>query len=63
LPLPLPITSIGIAFGEGDYVYMPPDVAHLVMNRSGAGATALVAHSALDDQEGIVLLRELDSIV
>ena len=46
----------------GDYVYIPADTAHLVMNRSGAEATALVAHTAPDDQDGIVLLPELDAL-
>ncbi|HEV2359009.1 MAG TPA: cupin domain-containing protein [bacterium] len=47
----------------GDYLYIPADVAHLVMNRSGSPATALVAHTAANDQEGIVLLPELDSLI
>ena len=47
----------------GDYVYIPPDVPHLVMNRSDSPATALVAHTAPNDQEGIVLLPELDSLI
>ena len=47
----------------GEYVYIPADTPHLVMNRSGAPSTALVAHSAADDQEGIVLLPELDALV
>jgi uncharacterized RmlC-like cupin family protein len=47
----------------GDYVYIPPDVPHLVMNRSGASARALVAHTAPSDQDGIVLLPELDHLV
>jgi uncharacterized RmlC-like cupin family protein len=46
-----------------DYVYIPPDVPHLVVNRSGREARALVAHTAADDQEGIELLPELDSLV
>ena len=46
-----------------DYVYIPPDIAHLVLNRSGKEARALVAHTAEDDQEGIELLPELDSLV
>lgn len=49
--------------GPGDYVYIPADVPHLVMNLSAAPATALVAHSAANDQEGIVLLPELDSLI
>jgi uncharacterized RmlC-like cupin family protein len=36
---------------------------HLVLNRSGARARTVVAHSAADDQEGIVLLPELDGLV
>jgi uncharacterized RmlC-like cupin family protein len=34
-----------------------------VLNRSGAPCRALVAHSAPDDQTGIVLLPELDTLV
>jgi len=48
---------------SGDYVYIPADVAHLVLNRSGAAATALVAHTAASDQEGILLLPELDGLI
>lgn len=47
----------------GEYVYVPADTPHLVMNRSGAPCRALVAHSAEDDQAGIVLLPELDALV
>ena len=47
----------------GEYVYVPADVPHLVLNRWGAQARAVVAHSAADDQEGIVLLPELDGLV
>jgi uncharacterized RmlC-like cupin family protein len=36
---------------------------HQVMNRSGAECNAVVAHTGPDDQAGIVLLPELDSIV
>lgn len=52
-----------IDFSAGDYVYIPANVAHLVMNRSAAPAKALVAHTAANDQEGIVLLPELDSLI
>ena len=47
----------------GEYVYIPADVPHLVVNRSGAPCRALVAHTAADDQAGIVLLPELDGLV
>jgi uncharacterized RmlC-like cupin family protein len=36
---------------------------HLVLNRSAAFCRALVAHTSADDQEGIVLLPELDALV
>ena len=52
-----------VDFAAGDYVYIPADVPHLVMNRSGAPATALVAHAAADDQEGIVLLPDLEPLI
>lgn len=47
----------------GETVYIPPDVPHLVVNGSGAVCRALVAHTAADDQAGIVLLPELDSLI
>jgi len=47
----------------GEYVYIPADMPHLVVNRSGALCRALVAHTAADDQAGIVLLPELDYLV
>jgi len=46
-----------------EYVYVPADMPHLVINRSGAPCRALVAHTAADDQEGIVLLPELDALI
>lgn len=51
-----------LAARAGEYIYIPADVAHRVMNRSGALCRALVAHTSSDDQEGIVLLPELDAI-
>jgi uncharacterized RmlC-like cupin family protein len=52
-----------LEFAAGDYVYIPANVPHQVMNRSGAAATALIAHTAADDQQGIVLLPELDALI
>ena len=46
----------------GEYVYVPPDMPHRVMNRSAAPCRALVAHTSSDDQAGIVMLPELDAI-
>ena len=48
---------------SGEYVYVPANMPHLVINRSGAPCRALVAHSAADDQAGIVLLPDLDQLV
>ena len=48
--------------GAGDYIYIPAGTPHLVLNRSGGPATAVVAHTAADDQRGIVLLPELDAL-
>jgi len=47
----------------GDYMYVPAGMPHLVRNRSHATCRALVAHTAAHDQEGIVLLPELDALV
>ena len=47
---------------SGEQIYLPADVAHAPRNESGAHCTWLVVHSAGSDQEGIVLLPELDAI-
>jgi uncharacterized RmlC-like cupin family protein len=47
----------------GEYIYVPADMPHLVLNRSGATCRAVVAHTAADDQAGIVLLPDLDARV
>jgi len=47
----------------GEYVYVPADMPHLVLNRSGAPCLVLVAHSAADDQAGIELLPHLDALI
>lgn len=52
-----------LAARAGEYIYIPADMPHLVLNRSGADCVALVAHTAADDQAGIVLLPELDALI
>ena len=52
-----------ISASAGDFVYIPPDVPHLVRNPTGDPARFLVAHTAADDQEGIVLLEALEAAV
>ncbi len=49
--------------GPGDYLYIPANTPHLVVNTSAAPCRALVAHTAPDDQAGIVMLPELDGLV
>ena len=52
-----------LAARPGDYIYIPADMPHLVLNRSSSECRAVVAHTAADDQQGIVLLPELDAII
>jgi uncharacterized RmlC-like cupin family protein len=51
------------AVRAGDQMFIPPDVPHAPCNESGAPCTWLVVHSAGSDQEGIVLLPELDAAI
>jgi uncharacterized RmlC-like cupin family protein len=44
----------------GDQVFVPVDLAHAPCNESGAPCTWIVVHSSGSDQDGIVLLPELD---
>jgi uncharacterized RmlC-like cupin family protein len=49
---------------DGEFVYIPADVPHVVRNPSAdRSARALVAHTAADDQEGIELRPDLDALV
>lgn len=52
-----------LAVKAGDHVYMPEDVPHAPSNESGAPCKWLVAHSSGSDQDGIVLLPELDAVL
>jgi len=45
----------------GDQVFIPVDVPHAPCNESGAPCTWIVVHSSGSDQDGIVLLPELDA--
>ncbi|HVB37912.1 MAG TPA: cupin domain-containing protein [Vicinamibacterales bacterium] len=47
----------------GDYMYVPPEMPHLVLNRSASTCRAVVAHTASSDQDGIVLLPDLDALI
>ena len=48
---------------SGDQIFIPADVPHAPRNESGASCTWIVVHSAGSDQEGIVLLPELDAVL
>jgi len=47
----------------GDQIFVPADVPHAPSNESGAPCTWLVVHSSGSDQDGIVLLPELDAVL
>ncbi len=51
------------AVRAGDQVFLPSDVPHAPCNDSGAPCTWVVVHSAGSDQEGIVLVPELDAVL
>jgi uncharacterized RmlC-like cupin family protein len=44
----------------GDQCFVPVDLPHAPCNESGAPCTWIVVHSSGSDQEGIVMLPELD---
>jgi len=46
-----------------EQVYIPPDVPHAPSNESAAPCTWIVVHSSGSDQDGIVLLPELDKLL
>ncbi len=52
-----------IVVQAGDHVFCPADVPHAPSNESGAPCTWLVVHSSGSDQDGIVLLPELDALL
>ena len=45
----------------GDQIFIPADVPHAPCNESCAPCTWIVVHSSGSDQDGIVLLPELDT--
>jgi uncharacterized RmlC-like cupin family protein len=47
----------------GDQIFVPADVPHAPCNESDAPCTWLVVHSSGSDQDGIVLLPELDLLL
>ena len=47
----------------GDQVFVPADVPHAPFNKSGEPCTWIVVHASGSDQDGIVLLPELDKLL
>ncbi|MEM7424975.1 MAG: cupin domain-containing protein [Pseudomonadota bacterium] len=47
----------------GEQIFIPADIPHAPCNRSGRPCTWLVVHSSGSDQDGIVLLPELDEVL
>jgi uncharacterized RmlC-like cupin family protein len=47
----------------GEQVYVPADVPHAPSNESTAACTIIVVHSSGSDQDGIVLLPDLDAVL
>lgn len=48
---------------QGDHAFVPADLPHAPCNESGAPCTWVVVHSSGSDQDGIVLLPELDALL
>ena len=51
------------AVRAGDQIFIPADVPHAPGDGGGTPCTWLVVHSAGSDQDGIVLLPELDAVL
>ena len=48
---------------KGDQIFIPGDVPHAPCNDGDQPCTWLVVHSSGSDQDGIVLLPELDALI
>ena len=47
----------------GEQIYLPADVPHAPCNESSAPCTWIVVHASGSDQDGIVLLPDLDALL
>lgn len=48
---------------EGDHAFVPAELPHVPCYDSGAPCTWLEVHSSESDQDGIVMLSELDAVL
>jgi len=56
-----PALEHSVVVRAGDFIYIPPGVAHLPVNLSDSeAATALVARTDPNEQESVVMLPDLD---
>ncbi len=51
------------AVRAGEQIYIPADVPHAPSNESSARCTWIVVHASGSDQDGIVLLPDLDALL
>jgi len=52
-----------ITVKQGEQVFVPADIPHAPCNVSGQPCTWVVVHASGSDQDGIVLLPELDNLL
>lgn len=52
-----------VLVGQGEQCFVAADMPHAPRNESGKPCTWLVVHSSGDDQDGIVMLPELDEML
>jgi uncharacterized RmlC-like cupin family protein len=52
-----------VAVHAGEQIFIPADVPHAPCNEGAASCTWIVVHSSGSDQDGIVLLPELDALL
>jgi uncharacterized RmlC-like cupin family protein len=47
----------------GEQIFIPADVPHAPCNLSGAPCTWIVVHSSGSDQDGLIMLPDLDAVL
>ena len=52
-----------VAVRAGEQIFIPADVPHAPCNEGAASCTWIVVHSSRSDQDGIVLLPDLDALL
>ena len=52
-----------VEMAAGDYCYVPAGMPHIVFNPFDAACRAVVAHTSPSDQDGIVMMPELDPLL